>query len=56
MQKRFPSQECTMGGELWVVVFDESIMYSATLHVPAASIYAYKTTHPWDQFKTIVAI
>jgi hypothetical protein len=26
------------------------------LHVPAASISAYKTADPWKKFKTIVAI
>ena len=29
---------------------------STTLHVPAASIEAYKMTAPWNQFKNIVAI
>lgn len=33
-------------------VFDGSYIESATLHVPAASINAYKTTSPWSGFGT----
>ena len=36
--------------------FNSSPVASATLHVPAASIEAYKTTSPWSKFGTIVAI
>ena len=36
--------------------FDNVPTSSATLHVPAASIEAYKTTSPWSEFGTIVAI
>ena len=36
--------------------FDGSYIEYSTLHVPAASIDAYKSTAPWSQFKTIVAI
>ena len=34
----------------------ESISYSATLHVPASAIDAYKTTAPWSRFGRIVPI
>ena len=37
-------------------VFTSSPINDATLHVPAASIDAYKTTAPWDEFKEIVAL
>ena len=33
-------------------VFDGSYIESATLHVPVASINAYKTTSPWSEFGT----
>ena len=36
--------------------FDESIFSKATLHVPAASLEAYKTTEPWSNFDNIVAL
>ena len=36
--------------------FRGSSISSATLHVPAASLEAYKTTAPWSYFGTIVAI
>ena len=36
--------------------FNSSPVASATLHVPAASLEAYKTTSPWSKFGTIVAI
>ena len=36
--------------------FASSRIYSATLHVPAASVGAYRTTEPWSQFKKIIAI
>ena len=37
-------------------VFSYSPLSSATLHVPAASLEAYKTTSPWSKFGTIVAL
>ena len=36
--------------------FEMSNPESATLHVPDASLNAYKTTEPWSQFGTIVAL
>ena len=36
--------------------FDDSNIKNATLHVPASSIEAYKTTAPWSDFGTIKAI
>ena len=36
--------------------FDCSPIASATLHVPIGSLEAYKTTAPWSQFGSIVAI
>ena len=36
--------------------FDESIILSATLHVPASSVETYSTTIPWSEFGSIVAI
>ncbi|MBO7119695.1 MAG: leucine-rich repeat domain-containing protein [Bacteroidaceae bacterium] len=36
--------------------FSYSPISSATLHVPAASLEAYRTTAPWSGFGTIVAI
>ena len=33
--------------------FNNSPISTATLHVPAASLEAYKTTHPWYEFGTI---
>ena len=36
--------------------FPTSVAESATLHVPTASLEAYRTTAPWSQFGTIVAI
>jgi len=36
--------------------FSDSSISSATLHVPAGSVDAYKTTSPWSDFKTVVAI
>lgn len=36
--------------------FEDTPISEATLHVPAASVEAYKTTAPWNQFKNIVAI
>ena len=36
--------------------FNNSPISSATLHVPAGSVEAYKTTAPWSGFGTIVAI
>lgn len=35
--------------------FEGSYIEYATLHVPAASIDAYKSTAPWSSFKSIVA-
>jgi hypothetical protein len=37
-------------------VFDGSYIDYSTLHVPAASIDAYKSTTPWSSFKTIIGI
>ena len=37
-------------------VFKETPISSATLHVPAGSIEAYKATAPWKDFGTIVGI
>ena len=39
-----------------VNVFSDSPVSSATLHVPAASLETYKTTSPWTEFGTIVAL
>ncbi len=36
--------------------FEESYIDYATLHVPASSIEAYRTSAPWSSFGTIVAI
>jgi len=36
--------------------FEGSYPQVMTLHVPAASIEAYRSTEPWSQFKTIVTI
>lgn len=36
--------------------FEDTPIAEATLHVPAASVEAYKATAPWSQFKNIVAI
>ena len=36
--------------------FPTSVAESATLHVPTASLKAYRTTAPWSQFGSIVAI
>jgi len=36
--------------------FENSSIASATLHVPAGSVEAYKATTPWSDFGTIVAI
>ncbi len=37
-------------------VFEDAPVSSATLHVPAASIDAYKAAYQWKKFGTIVAI
>ena len=37
-------------------VFQDSYIEYATLHVPAASVNAYKAAEPWKNFKQIVAI
>ncbi len=37
-------------------VFYDSYIEHATLHAPAKSIEAYKTTDPWSKFKTFVPI
>ena len=37
-------------------VFRDAPVSSATLHVPAASIYAYKGATDWKEFGTIVAL
>ena len=36
--------------------FQDSYIEYATLHVPAASVNAYKSAEPWKNFKSIVAI
>lgn len=36
--------------------FKDSNPQAMTLHVPAASIEAYRSTEPWSQFGTIVAL
>jgi hypothetical protein len=36
--------------------FDKTPINTATLHVPAASIDAYKTTEPWSGFYVIVEL
>lgn len=36
--------------------FENSSFSSATLHVPAGSVSAYKAAEPWKNFGTIVAI
>ena len=36
--------------------FEDTPISEATLHVPAASLEAYKATAPWSQFKNIVTI
>ena len=36
--------------------FDSTLISSATLHVPAGSVDAYKARLPWKSFGTIVAI
>ena len=36
--------------------FNDSSISSATLHVPAGSVDAYKAAEPWKYFKSIVAI
>lgn len=38
------------------LVFDNSSIASATLHVPESSVALYKATTPWSRFGTIVAI
>ena len=37
-------------------MFSDSPVSSATLHVPEASLETYKTTSPWNEFGTIVAL
>ena len=36
--------------------FIDSPIENATLHVPAGSVEAYRTTAPWSSFGTIVAL
>ena len=36
--------------------FDNTPISSATLHVPAESLDAYKATYPWREFGSIVAL
>ena len=36
--------------------FESSPIENATLHVPASALEAYKTTAPWSDFGTIVAL
>ena len=36
--------------------FDSSLIASATLHVPAGSLEAYRTTDPWSSFGTFVPL
>ena len=42
------------GGGL--AIFSNTPVSSATLHVPAASIYAYKAATEWKEFGTIVSL
>ena len=37
-------------------VFEGSYIEYATLHVPTASIDAYKAVEPWKSFKTIMGL
>ena len=37
-------------------VFEYSTFLYGTLHVPANSMNAYKTTDPWKSFKSIVSL
>ena len=37
-------------------IFNGTDLSSSTLHVPAASLDAYKATKPWSQFGNIVAL
>ena len=37
-------------------IFEDTPIETATLHVPAASIEAYKAAEPWKNFKKIVAL
>jgi hypothetical protein len=37
-------------------VFNNSSISTATLHVPAPSLTSYRTTAPWSDFKTFVAL
>ena len=37
-------------------VFTDTPVESATLHVPASALEAYKTTKPWSDFGTIVPL
>ena len=46
--ENIPSADSTFG--------NYSSISSATLHVPAGSIEAYRTTDPWSSFSRIVAI
>lgn len=38
------------------LAFEQSHIESVTLHVPASTIEDYKSTEPWNQFGTIVAL
>lgn len=38
------------------LAFKDSYPQAMTLHVPATTIEAYRTTEPWSQFKTIVPL
>ena len=40
----------------YIDVFKDSNIKSAILHVPSASVNAYKAAYPWKNFKSIVAI
>jgi hypothetical protein len=40
----------------YVSIFEDTEINNITLHVPAASIDAYRKTAPWNGFKTIVGI
>ena len=37
-------------------IFSNAPIYEATLYVPEASLNSYKTTSPWSDFGTILAI
>jgi len=52
LAENVPNEDCGIYNNTFVGSYIEY----ATLHVPAASVNAYKTTSPWSDFKNIVAI